>query len=73
MRAEQYHLNRDDKAGDRYHKTLTFREFVEAGINNPSMCGNCLDSPGLRAEVPLFIMSVCVCLLFVCHFTDINQ
>jgi hypothetical protein len=54
MRAEQYHLDGDQE----YHKTQTLSEFVEEGISNPSTCGNCLDSPGLRAEVPPFIMSV---------------
>jgi len=65
LRAKQYHLDSDQQDGS-MHRILPFREFIEEGINNPSFCGNCLDSPGLRAEVPPFIMRVVMCWFFIC-------
>jgi hypothetical protein len=56
MRAKMYHLSAEDQENFDYHATLPFHKFIEEGISNPDSCGNCLDSPGLRAEVPPFIM-----------------
>lgn len=67
LQAAQYHLTMEqqDKCS-RFHWTLSLRKFVEEGINNPSTCGNCLDSPSLRAEVSPFIVWVVVYYFFIC-------
>ena len=56
LRAQYYHLTAAEQGDHEYHITVPFHEFITQGINNPDSCGNCLDSPGLRAEVPPFIM-----------------
>ncbi|KIM72795.1 hypothetical protein PILCRDRAFT_93306 [Piloderma croceum F 1598] len=62
LRAAQYHLTpRQQEECGGFHRTLPLREFVKEGINKPSICGNCLDSPGLRAEVPPFIVDIADC------------
>jgi hypothetical protein len=52
----QYHLTAEEQEKVGYHDTSPFNRFIEAGVDDPDRCGNCLDSPGLRAEVPAFIM-----------------
>lgn len=53
LRAATYHSTADD---DNIHKTCTLEEFIIKGTNDPEHSGNCLDSPGLRAEYPPFIL-----------------
>jgi hypothetical protein len=55
-RASLYHLTAHEQESKGYHHTLPFHQFIENGIEDPERCGNCLDSPGLRAETPPFIM-----------------
>ena len=51
LRASQYDTQEDDDM----HKTIPLHEFIQNGLTDPENSGNCLDSPGLRAEIPPFI------------------